>query len=310
MKKIICLLVAVAVIFGTVSLHPVTASPDNLVVNGDFEYPVVTASQKWDIYDSGTAGLGWTVEWAGAYSGAPSIAKLELHRGVLGPANTGFQYAELDTDWGYANNEQASVKIYQDIETCVGGEYTLSYAWSPRPRHNNNGLKVYWGGILENTHSGSGSSNPVWHIETIENLTGNGLTRLEFIETANPDSLGMFLDSVSLEQTKECASICELTDQLTEADDAWTEESLGVNRWMFDGEEWITHRPEKSKGKGPQKNFSIEDTQGCNCEQILTWLHNEYPEEYGKMKGHWKFGCSISVMERFIDLSEEGLELK
>ena len=40
---------------------PVQASDGNLVVNGDFETPVVPPGKAWEIYDSGTPGLGWTV---------------------------------------------------------------------------------------------------------------------------------------------------------------------------------------------------------------------------------------------------------
>jgi len=162
MKKIIYLVVVIAILFNIIFiLQPATASPVNLVVNGDFELPEVTNSSKWQIFPSNEV-PGWTVEWAGEYSGAPAIANLELHEGVLMPAYDGDQSVEMDTDWTSANNEQASVKIYQDIETCAGGEYTLSYAWSPRPGHNDNAIEVYWNGSLVASHSGSTSG---WNLE-------------------------------------------------------------------------------------------------------------------------------------------------
>lgn len=213
MKKIFLVTILVTLLF---AVQPAVAMPVNLVDNGDFEMPIVTASQKWDIYDSGYIDLGWTVEWRadipdswGGYT-RPDPAHLELHRGVLGLANTGLQYAELDTDWnghvGSLNNEPASVKIYQNIQTCeYGGYYTLSYAWSPRPSHTDNKLEVYWGGNLIDAHSGSGSSNPVWTVETHSNLIGiGGSTQLAFVETTKSDSLGMFLDSVIVEQYGNC----------------------------------------------------------------------------------------------------------
>ena len=65
---------------------------------------------------------------------------------------------------------------------------------------------------------------------------------------------------------------------------------LGVNRWVWDGSDWITNSP---KGKGPEKDFTIEQTHGCSCFQILA--------TYGDpMKGHYKFGCSQSALEEFI----------
>jgi hypothetical protein len=67
---------------------------------------------------------------------------------------------------------------------------------------------------------------------------------------------------------------------------------LGTNRFaLIDGD--TTFDTKAPKGKGPQKAFTIDDTAGCSCEQII--------EELGLGKGHAKFGCSISAMEEWID---------
>lgn len=68
------------------------------------------------------------------------------------------------------------------------------------------------------------------------------------------------------------------------------EKELRVNRWIWNGTEWITKSPE---GEGPPKKFTMEDTHGCSCFQILEGMG-------GEMTGHYKFGCSISVIEDFI----------
>lgn len=184
-----------------------------VLVNGDFEFPVVDTTQGWEIYPSGTEGLGWTVEWMENYSEyagmqRPEPAYLELHKGgIIGwDAFEGEQYTELDSDWdgptGNVTGEPASVKIYQDIDTC-GQLFILKYAWSPRPDHDDNKLEVYWKGALIATHeaSGVGNAGTKWTLETHTNLTSNpnSTTRLEFRETGNPDSFGMFLDAVSIE---------------------------------------------------------------------------------------------------------------
>jgi hypothetical protein len=179
-----------------------------LVTNGGFETPEVTAAQGWDIFDS-PAG-GWMVEWWGgstSYGGQirPDPAHLELHEGVNGwlPYD-GDQYAELDTDWdgpgGGLNNEPASVEISQTLAACPSGLYTLRYAWSPRPSHSDNALQVIWDGSVIDSHSGAGGSNTNWMLEEHEYLSGpsSGTVTLAFRETGNPDSLGMFLDSVSI----------------------------------------------------------------------------------------------------------------
>jgi hypothetical protein len=60
-----------------------------------------------------------------------------------------------------------------------------------------------------------------------------------------------------------------------------------VNHWILgeDGE-FVTVRP---NGRGPGRSYTIEDTGGCNCEQIIQAL------ELGQ--GHRKHGCSISAMD-------------
>jgi len=169
------------------------------VINGGFELPVVTAGAGWDIYPLGTAGLGWTVEWADTYTDAPATANLELHKsGTVVDAYEGAQYAELDTDWegpsSTSSGEEASVKIYQDLETCPGVSYTLTYAW--HPRNTVSMMKVYWNDVEVASHGGSPAS---WTTESIPVTQTGYSARLEFIETGTADSLGMFLDDVSVD---------------------------------------------------------------------------------------------------------------
>ncbi len=68
---------------------------------------------------------------------------------------------------------------------------------------------------------------------------------------------------------------------------------LGVNRFVLvnDNGDFDTKNP---KGKGPRKSFKIEHTAGCSCEQII--------DELNLGMGHIAFGCSISVMEDWINL--------
>jgi len=67
-------------------------------------------------------------------------------------------------------------------------------------------------------------------------------------------------------------------------------EELGTNRWIWDGSDWVTNSP---KGKGPEVDFTMEQTHGCSCFQILATYDDP-------MEGHYKFGCSQSVLEEFI----------
>ncbi len=70
---------------------------------------------------------------------------------------------------------------------------------------------------------------------------------------------------------------------------------LGVNRFALtddDGDFDTTSPP--GGGGGPGLSFTIEDTAGCSCEQII--------DAQGLGKGHRKFGCSISAMEDWVAL--------
>ncbi len=68
---------------------------------------------------------------------------------------------------------------------------------------------------------------------------------------------------------------------------------LGVNRWALfdDNREFDTTAP---NGVGPQLAFDIFDTAGCSCEQIVEKQHLG--------KGHMKFGCSIGVMQNWVEM--------
>ncbi|MFX1535402.1 MAG: hypothetical protein ACFFDI_14345 [Promethearchaeota archaeon] len=73
----------------------------------------------------------------------------------------------------------------------------------------------------------------------------------------------------------------------------------GTNRWKWDGTEWRTDRS-RGQGKGPKVSYTMDQTRGCNCNQILDWLQNYDPDEFGQMLGHRKFGCSNSIMQEFL----------
>jgi cysteine-rich repeat protein len=69
--------------------------------------------------------------------------------------------------------------------------------------------------------------------------------------------------------------------------------ALGTNRWAdLDGDGVFDTRP--PNGNGPSLSFTIEDTAGCNCAQIIIAL--------GLGAGHVKHGCSISAMQTWISL--------
>jgi hypothetical protein len=68
---------------------------------------------------------------------------------------------------------------------------------------------------------------------------------------------------------------------------------LNTNRWALVDDDGIFDTTEPN-GKGPQLSFTIEDTAGCSCEQIIA--------AQGLGNGHTKFGCSIGAMRDWIAL--------
>lgn len=75
---------------------------------------------------------------------------------------------------------------------------------------------------------------------------------------------------------------------------------LGVNRFAdIDGDgDFETVEP---NGVGPRRSYTIEDTAGCSCEQII--------DAQGLGQGHVKFGCSISAMDDWVALVDAGLAM-
>lgn len=166
---------------------------ENLVINGGFEDPQLTSN--WNVFATGTEGLGWTVFPTNPPWDEGQPQGLELQR--IWEPHSGDQYAELDA--------YDPVRIYQEIlTTSTKGSYTLTYAWSPRPGVSENKMEVFWNDkkIAEHSADGSENSQTTWTVETHTGLVPNesGTTRLDFVETGIHDQLGMFLDSVSVFQ--------------------------------------------------------------------------------------------------------------
>lgn len=78
-----------------------------------------------------------------------------------------------------------------------------------------------------------------------------------------------------------------------------TDVKLGVNRHVFYGGEYFTTLVPAKKGAFTEvdSEFSIVDTYGCSCEQILDNMVSATGFDF---EGHYKFGCSKSILEDWI----------
>jgi len=214
--------------------------PGNLlaIAGSGFEDPVVGNPDLWNVFTS-PAG-GWTVEWrsdipASFGDQTRPAPKLELHRGVLGAADEGNQYAELDTDWGGpgqpGEGEPASVTIYQDITTVPGRKYMIRYAFAPRPNTPaaDNRLEVRWGGlVVDDTGTLAGGGGPIaWQEESVQVTATSTVTRVQFTDMGTANSLGSFLDDLRVQEMS-CSTVitngqCSLWDEkdLSDGDVFW-----------------------------------------------------------------------------------------
>lgn len=179
---------------------PICNPQVNLLANGDFEFPEVTNGAQWDIFDSV---LGWAIAWMNP-TGAPTAASLELHEGVNGwlPAG-GDQHTELDSDWqgpAGTSGEAASVAISQTVPTIAGKDYSLSWAFSPRPNTaaNENVLQVLVNNTQVATNTAAGGTNTAWTPDNyVFTGTGSPVT-VTFRDAGISNSEGTLLDNVSL----------------------------------------------------------------------------------------------------------------
>lgn len=195
-----------------------------LVGNGSFELPVVNTNEQWDVFPSGTPNLQWSAKWVRTGGDdRPDIANVELHRGVAGwDSQDGNQHTELDSDYtgpgpDDTGGEDASIQLFQDIPTKIGHEYVVTFWTSPRPGQGtgNNVTKVEMGGeeLATITEDGASNSDTVWTEHTYTFIATSTFSRLSFTDMGSGNSLGAFLDNVSVE--KECASdvtICKYDD--------------------------------------------------------------------------------------------------
>jgi len=177
------------------------------IMNGDFETPTVTEHDgKWQVYPSGTEGLGWAVSWVNPDEGAPEMANLELQTTGLGwTAGEGSQWAELDTDYPAEGNEAASVVISQNITTIPGATYKLTFKFSPRPETDsaNNSLGIKFGSIDETVSAdGSDNTDTAWTEYEYTMTADSDSTDLEFTDLGTSDSYGTLLDDVQVELTE------------------------------------------------------------------------------------------------------------
>jgi hypothetical protein len=168
----------------TVTPASATAAPPplkNVVVNGSFERPFVAARSTHPF----PAIPGWRLAFG------PDI---EIQNHVVGDPARGRQFVELDSD--------ASSGIWQKVPTTPGRLYRLQVYFSPRPGTSaaENILVVHWRRYVIGTISanGLGLRNTHWTMYAFKVRAIRTSTRIELADGGISDSIGTFVDGVSL----------------------------------------------------------------------------------------------------------------
>jgi len=159
----------------------------SLITNGDFEDDVGLTGNNWGVYNSVN---GWTT-----FSGAG----IEIERNTIVTAQSGSQYVELDSH----NN---SSMFQQLTGLTVGESYLLSFWYHARTNNgdNDNGIDVSWGasapGALQLAIANETlqSTNSAWIEKTLSLFATQSTMYLTFSATGLNNSLGGFIDNVSL----------------------------------------------------------------------------------------------------------------
>src|SRR5262249_11659686 len=156
----------------------------NLVVNGSFEEPPISPGTIQ--YFSSLPG------WQLAFG-----SSIELQNRAAGLPFDGNQLVELDS---FDNTG-----IFQDLPTVPGQSYTVTFHYSARPGvpASSGGMEFWWDGqlIAPIALDGTSLSETDWHAYTFNLTATSTTTRLQFNATGTGDTVGAYLDGVSVRVT-------------------------------------------------------------------------------------------------------------
>ena len=160
----------------------------NLITNGSFESDEGLSGKQWGVFNSIN---GWyTSDGSG----------IEIQRNTVTSAQDGNQYVELDSHNGSSNSSMS-----QDLfGLTVGETYQLDFWYKARTTStNDNGINVSWGespdlSPFTYAFNVDGIAPMPWTLVTgFLTATAADMT-LTFSATGNENTLGGFIDNVSL----------------------------------------------------------------------------------------------------------------
>ena len=166
-------------VLASTSMLAADARAVNLLVNGSFEQPPSTV-QQYPAIPGWTRTCGTSIE-------------------IQSFAGTGL--SPYDGSQWWESDGVDNTCVSQTVATTFNQVYRLTFAHSPRPGVVDNTVEVYWNGNLLDTAaaSGVGNSNTAWQVGIYNVVAYGPSTTLEFRAVGPSNSLGGYIDGVSLE---------------------------------------------------------------------------------------------------------------
>lgn len=199
-----------------------TTANASLIDNGSFENTTGDLNSNhgsWKIYDNVTG-------WEATSGPGIEIQTNPTLRNVN--AQHGYNYVELDSHGGANSNSAMSQLLTNLIE---GTTYELDFYYHARTNNggNDNGINIFWDDVLnpnlnsfsytqemlriedvkfnDTTINGATSVDDGWFLFTLDLLATSGTMALTFAADGNDNSLGGFIDNVSLYSVPEPGSL-------------------------------------------------------------------------------------------------------
>jgi hypothetical protein len=166
-----------SLVIGATALFLASAANAAVVLSSNFD-TISTPTLTEQGYDILSSAEGWT---GGEFG-------LEVQDDIIGAAFSPMNLVELDTT--------ANSSMFVNL---VAGTYTVSYYYSPRPNvaSDSNGIDLMIGSTLLDSITGTGGSETVWQLRTVNFTTTGGA--LTFLATGESDALGGYLDNITIE---------------------------------------------------------------------------------------------------------------
>ncbi len=194
--------------------HDEQGNDINLLVNGGFENIGGPTDEDGGVLDRGSWGVFSKIPgWTSGHESDSNAAGVEIQNNAVIAAKEGNNYVELDSDTlnpGDPAPTSTNASIYQDVETVEGNNYVLSFSYSPRVGvESSDGIEVWFDGVKVATIDSGKVGEWKEYTFVVEAGEGDGTpdaSRLEFKAVGTADSLGGFIDDVSL-------TACALVDE-------------------------------------------------------------------------------------------------